>query len=142
MLNSNFNKIRVSFNSQTTIGNDVFSRFNGAVFKAFSDAPQLSNSEIQGLMLQNSFFKNSIIEYIDLVVVILNYIDKKGGTKKEDFLTILLSQLSEQQKASFAILKHNQLLDFFDFKQKAFLDTPVDAYIKLGEKMSAFKFEN
>lgn len=143
LMNSSYNKLKVDVGGKATIGESIFYGFNGNIYAAFNGVGGTkAPDDLKAIIMQTSFYQNSITEYLKLVKNTIKFIDKHGANRKEDFVSFVLSQLSEQQRISFAILMYKDLDSLELFKESAYRGVPLDGYILLGKKLADYRIEN
>lgn len=141
VLSSRYQKISVNINNQKIIGTDVFNQFNVYAMKiselSQNFASDVGNvdlkNELNGLYLTSVFIKNSIREYLKLVIITFNYIEKHN--RKEIYQPLLSACLSEQEGMSCAILKYSEISQNNTLKE--FIESlevgPVDGWHQIGK---------
>lgn len=143
LINNCQNKIITNIDPNKILrGESVFSQFNGMSFRLNelienNKSKQLTDP-IRQLLLTLVFYKNPISEYYELIIIYLNYVEKKGFKKKNEYIPLLSSQMSEQQKMAFAIIYYLEIDKYDSFNNVAYKGSPIDAYRKIGENIEEY----
>jgi hypothetical protein len=124
-------------------GEEVFSAMNGIAFSMnqFSEKRFVQDRQFpydnpeEGILLSYVFFRNSVKPFIDLLSIIIKYIERLDIAYQDEFLKILNSQLTEQEKMSFAINNHKRFSEFIKVKDYFYIDTPIDGLLAIGKKI-------
>ena len=123
-------------------GEGVFLQFNAMSFELNelikrNRSTKITDS-IKQFLVSLVFYKNPLLEYFELIIIYLNYVDEKGFKKRNDYIPLLSSQMSEQQKIAFAIIYYLDIEKYENFINVAYKGTSIDVYRKIGENIEKY----
>jgi hypothetical protein len=141
-MNKCYSHIECNTPNVSIVGEKVFSSFNGLAFE-INKFPKVKiepqkefpfDDNGKSRLISYIFFRNSIMPFVKIVKTTIHYIEKQKSDLKRDFYDLLDSQLSEQNRISYAILMYDSF-DKTDAREMLYENTPIEGYLDLGKNV-------
>ena len=141
LMNDRFARIQCADGHNIIYKEDVFSKYNALSFEINRRLDKSNNnySEANIFSVQRAFSQNAIREFIDLFLLTFNFICETKNQK--EFLPLLATHLSEQQRMAISIYKHKEMRankTLYNFLTSGYKE-PIDGYIQIGERSDNFQ---